>query len=75
MLPPGGSRTDAPGSGELAPGAPADFAVLDLARLDRDAIMAVDPLELRGMHRSSVKQFGGLQRAWASLARGTKPLV
>jgi cytosine/adenosine deaminase-related metal-dependent hydrolase len=71
VLPPGGSRTDAPGSGELAPGAPADFAVLDLDRLDRDA----DPLELRGMHRSSVKQFGGLQRAWASLARGTKPLV
>jgi hypothetical protein len=42
----GGSRTDAPGSGELAPGAPADFAVLDLDRLDRDAIMPVDPLEL-----------------------------
>jgi hypothetical protein len=76
--------------------------VLDLDRLDRDAIMQVDPLELlfargnaslvrdvvvdgregqptgvdlaaieqelRGMYRSSVKQFGELQRAWASLA-------
>ena len=38
--------TGAPGTGELKPGAPADFIVLDLDRLDRDAIMPVDPLEL-----------------------------
>jgi cytosine/adenosine deaminase-related metal-dependent hydrolase len=36
----------APGNGTLAPGAPADFTVLDLDRLDRDAIMPVDPLDL-----------------------------
>ncbi len=42
----GRAATGAPGTGALAPGAPADFAVLDLDRLDRDAIMAVDPLEL-----------------------------
>src|SRR5712671_6643254 len=102
----GRAATGAPGSGELAPGAPADFVVIDLDRLDRDAIMAVDPvellfargnasvvrdvvvdgktivrerkptgvdlpaieLELRGMYRNSVKQFGGLERAWAPLA-------
>jgi cytosine/adenosine deaminase-related metal-dependent hydrolase len=38
--------TGAPGTGELAPAQPADFIVLDLDRLDRDAIMQVDPLEL-----------------------------
>src|SRR5205814_1377539 len=42
----GREATGAPGTGELAPGAPADFAVLDLDRLARDRIMAVDPLEL-----------------------------
>ena len=35
--------TGAPGTGELKPDAPADFTVLDLDRLDRDAIMPVDP--------------------------------
>jgi cytosine/adenosine deaminase-related metal-dependent hydrolase len=38
--------TGAPGTGQLKPDAPADFTVLDLDRLDRDAIMPVDPLEL-----------------------------
>lgn len=42
----GRAATGAPGPGELAPGAPADFTVLDLDRLDRDAIMPVDPLDL-----------------------------
>jgi cytosine/adenosine deaminase-related metal-dependent hydrolase len=42
----GRRATGAPGSGELAPGAPADFLVVDLAALDRDAIIAVDPLAL-----------------------------
>jgi cytosine/adenosine deaminase-related metal-dependent hydrolase len=42
----GREATGAPGPGELAPGAPADFVVIDLDRLDRDAIMPVDPLEL-----------------------------
>lgn len=42
----GRRATGAPGTGELAPGAPADFVVLDLDRLDRDAIMDVDPVEL-----------------------------
>jgi len=102
----GRAATGAPGIGELAPGAPADFVTIDLDRLDRDAIMPVDPLELlfargnaslvrdvvvdgrtvvrdgkvtgvdlpaieqelRGMYRNSVKQFGGLERAWAPLA-------
>ena len=42
----GRAATGAPGPGELKPGAPADFVVIDLDRLDRDAIMPVDPLEL-----------------------------
>jgi cytosine/adenosine deaminase-related metal-dependent hydrolase len=42
----GRAATGAPGPGELTPGAPADFVVIDLDRLDRDAIMPVDPLEL-----------------------------
>jgi cytosine/adenosine deaminase-related metal-dependent hydrolase len=101
----GRAATGAPGIGELAPGAPADFVVLDLDRLDRDQIMPVDPLELlfargnasvvrdvvvdgrtivrdgrptgvdlpaieqelRGMYRAGVKQFSGLERAWAPL--------
>lgn len=36
----------APGDGLLAPGGAADMVVLDLAALDRDAIMPVDPLDL-----------------------------
>jgi cytosine/adenosine deaminase-related metal-dependent hydrolase len=102
----GRAATGAPGTGELAPGAAADFVTIDLDRLDRDAIMPVDPLqllfargnsslvrdvvvdgrtivrdgkvtgvnlaaiehELRGMYRAGVKQFGGLERAWGSLA-------
>lgn len=42
----GRRATGAPGPGELMAGAPADFTVLDLDRLDRDAIMPVDPLDL-----------------------------
>ncbi|MDP1584306.1 MAG: amidohydrolase family protein [Bradyrhizobium sp.] len=42
----GRAATGAPGPGELAPGAAADFVVLDLDRLDRDRIMEVDPLQL-----------------------------
>ncbi|MDQ8730476.1 amidohydrolase family protein [Bradyrhizobium sp. LHD-71] len=38
--------TGAPGGGELVPGAPADFMVIDLDRLERDAIVPVDPLQL-----------------------------
>jgi cytosine/adenosine deaminase-related metal-dependent hydrolase len=36
----------APGSGALKVGEPADILVLDLAKLDRDAIMAVAPIDL-----------------------------
>ncbi|MDB5620260.1 amidohydrolase family protein [Tardiphaga sp.] len=36
----------APGSGALQAGAPADFTVLDIGQLDRDAIMPVDPLTM-----------------------------
>lgn len=36
----------APGDGLLQPGAPADYTVIDLDRLDRDALMAVDPIDL-----------------------------
>jgi cytosine/adenosine deaminase-related metal-dependent hydrolase len=42
----GRAATGAPGTGALAPGAPADFVTIDLDRLDRDAIMPVDPLQL-----------------------------
>ena len=42
----GRAATGAPGPGELKPGAAADFVTLDLDRLDRDAIMEVDPLQL-----------------------------
>lgn len=42
----GRRATGAPGTGELAPGAPADFVVLDLDRIDRDAIMEIDPVDL-----------------------------
>jgi len=36
----------APGIGTLAAGSPADFTVIDVGHLDRDAIMPVDPLDL-----------------------------
>ena len=36
----------APGDGALRVGAPADILVLDLDRLDRDAIMPVEPIDL-----------------------------
>ena len=36
----------APGEGRLQAGAAADFTVIDVAQLDRDAIMPVDPLDL-----------------------------
>jgi cytosine/adenosine deaminase-related metal-dependent hydrolase len=42
----GRRATGAPGTGELVPGAPADFMVVDLATLDRDGIAPVDPLSL-----------------------------
>ena len=42
----GRKATGAPGTGELMPGAPADFVTIDLDRLDRDQIMPVDPLDL-----------------------------
>ncbi|RXH04892.1 amidohydrolase family protein [Bradyrhizobium vignae] len=42
----GRSATGAPGTGELAAGNPADYVVIDLDRLDRDAIMPVDPMAL-----------------------------
>ena len=34
-----------PGTGAVEPGQPADCLMLDLDRLDRDAIMPVDPLD------------------------------
>lgn len=42
----GRRATGAPGDGWLQPGEPADYAVIDYDRLDRDAIMPVDPLDL-----------------------------
>ncbi len=36
----------APGDGELQPGAAADYIVIDYDRLDRDALMPLDPLDL-----------------------------
>ncbi|MET0907417.1 MAG: amidohydrolase, partial [Tardiphaga sp.] len=36
----------APGTGTLAPGEAADFALLDIGHLDRDAIMPVDPVDM-----------------------------
>jgi len=42
----GRKATGAPGTGELMPGAPADFVTVDLDRLDRDQIMPVDPIDL-----------------------------
>ncbi|MCS3897148.1 cytosine/adenosine deaminase-related metal-dependent hydrolase [Bradyrhizobium japonicum USDA 38] len=42
----GRRATGAPGSGELVAGNPADFVVIDLARLDRDQIMPIDPMAL-----------------------------
>jgi len=41
----GRKATGAPGTGALVSGAPADFVTLDLDRLDRDAIMPVDPID------------------------------
>lgn len=42
----GRRATGAPGTGSLEVGAAADFMVVDLDRLDRDAILPVDPLDL-----------------------------
>ncbi len=42
----GRRATGAPGTGELALGAPADFASIDLDRLERDQILDADPLDL-----------------------------
>lgn len=42
----GRKAVGAPGTGALLPGEPADFTVLDLDALDRDAIMPVDPLDM-----------------------------
>jgi cytosine/adenosine deaminase-related metal-dependent hydrolase len=42
----GRRATGAPGGGRLEVGAPADFVVVDLDLLDRDAILPVDPLQL-----------------------------
>ena len=42
----GRSAVGAPGTGALEPGEAADLMVIDLERLDRDAIMPVDPLSL-----------------------------
>jgi cytosine/adenosine deaminase-related metal-dependent hydrolase len=42
----GRKATGAPGTGELIPGAPADFVTLDLDRLDRDQIIPVEPIDL-----------------------------
>jgi cytosine/adenosine deaminase-related metal-dependent hydrolase len=36
----------APGGGEIKVGEPADLLVFDLDRLDRDAVMSVDPIDL-----------------------------
>jgi cytosine/adenosine deaminase-related metal-dependent hydrolase len=42
----GRHATGAPGDGLLQVGASADYIVIDLDRLDRDALMPVDPLDL-----------------------------
>ncbi|MGY4161917.1 cytosine/adenosine deaminase-related metal-dependent hydrolase [Bradyrhizobium sp. USDA 4461] len=42
----GRCATGAPGTGELAVGAPADFVRIDLDRLERDQIIDADPLDL-----------------------------
>lgn len=42
----GRRATAAPGTGELAAGAPADFVSVDLDRLERDQILDADPLDL-----------------------------
>ena len=42
----GRNATGAPGTGELVPGAAADFVTIDLDRLERDRIMPVDPIDL-----------------------------
>lgn len=42
----GRNSIGAPGSGALAAGEAADFVVLDIGQLDRDAIMPVDPIDM-----------------------------
>ncbi len=42
----GRKATNAPGNGTLAVGAAADLVTLDLDALDRDTLMAIDPLDL-----------------------------
>ena len=68
-------------------GAPADFVVLDLNRLDRDAIMAVDPLQLQfargkptGVDLTAIEQgLRGMYRAgvkqFGRLERAWAPLA
>ncbi len=42
----GRTSISAPGSGKLEAGEAADFIILDIGQLDRDAIMPVDPIDL-----------------------------
>jgi len=59
----------APGDGRLAVGAPADILVLDLDRLDRDAVAPVEPIDLL-FARASAAHVDRLVVAGQEIARG-----
>lgn len=69
----GRKSVGAPGAGRLAPGEPADFIVLDHDRLDRDAIMPVDPLDLL-FARGNMSHIVEVVVAGRSIVRDGAPL-
>jgi cytosine/adenosine deaminase-related metal-dependent hydrolase len=59
----------APGDGGLSVGSPADILVLDLDRLDRDAVLPVEPIDLL-FARASAAHVDRLVVAGQEIARG-----
>ncbi|MEK9971278.1 MAG: hypothetical protein VW600_19255, partial [Ferrovibrio sp.] len=68
----GRRATGAPGDGSLKPGVAADFIVIDLDRLDRDALMPLDPLDLL-FARGNASHVSEVVVAGRTIARDGQP--
>lgn len=68
----GRQATGAPGTGRLLPGEAADFISIDLDRLDRDALLPVDPLDLL-FARGNASYVREVVVAGRSIARNGQP--